>query len=94
MSSSYYYGSPDSREYGGSTYGSDGSYCPPDRGYIQTGPGPVRRGYPPIHVPPVKPYPADPYIDQFTLSEALMAGTLFRWLYDPYEKGWQPVLRS
>ncbi len=46
-------------------------YCPPS-------------GYPPINLPPVKPYPPDPYIDQFPLPEALAAGTLFRWLYDPY----------
>ncbi|MCG6197535.1 spore coat associated protein CotJA, partial [Anoxybacillus sp. LAT_38] len=25
------------------------------------------------------------YMDQFSLPEALVAGTLFRWLYDPYE---------
>ncbi|WP_019120534.1 spore coat associated protein CotJA [Brevibacillus massiliensis] len=43
-------------------------------------------GYPPIHLPPVKPYPPDPYIDQFPLPEALCAGTLFRWLYDPYDR--------
>lgn len=42
------------------------------------------QGYPPVNIPPVKPYPADPYLDQFPLSEALRAGTLFRWLYDPY----------
>ncbi|MGE5704440.1 MAG: spore coat associated protein CotJA, partial [Clostridia bacterium] len=44
----------------------------------------MHHGYPPVNVPPVKPYPPDPYIDQFTLPEALKAGTLFRWLYDPY----------
>ncbi|MBO8162352.1 MAG: spore coat associated protein CotJA [Brevibacillus sp.] len=42
------------------------------------------RGYPPINLPPVKAYPPDPYIDQFSLPEALRKGTLFRWLYDPY----------
>lgn len=46
----------------------------------------LRQAYPPVHLPPVKPYPPDPYIDQFPLPEALYRGTLFRWLYDPYEK--------
>jgi hypothetical protein len=51
---------------------------PPPLGYYSPG------GYPPINLPPVKTYPPDPFIDQFTLPEALCAGTLFRWLYDPY----------
>jgi hypothetical protein len=41
-------------------------------------------GYPPINLPPVKPYPPDPYLDQFNLHDAMRRGTLFRWLYDPY----------
>jgi hypothetical protein len=66
------------RAYGGSSHGSDGYYGRPSQIY-----GPT--GYPPINLPPVKPYPPDPYIDQFPLPEAICAGTLFRWLYDPYE---------
>jgi hypothetical protein len=58
------------RAYGGPYFGMGGYMRPP--------------GYPPINLPPVKPYPPDPYIDQFPLPEALAAGTLFRWLYDPY----------
>jgi len=42
-------------------------------------------GYPPINIRSVKPYPADPYMDQVPLPEALRVGTLFRWLIDPYE---------
>ncbi len=41
-------------------------------------------GYPPISLPPVRPYPPDPFINQFPLPEALRRGTLFCWLYDPY----------
>lgn len=46
------------------------------------------RPYPPIPFPPVKPMPKPPkdYSDQFPLREALMKGTLFKWLYDPYHK--------
>jgi hypothetical protein len=55
-----------------------GGFFPPPPGYFRP------RGYPPINLPPVKPYPPDPYIDQFSLPEALCVGTLFRWLYDPY----------
>jgi len=45
-----------------------------------------RRGYPPIIIPPVKPMPRSPfdYQQRFSLREALMKGTLFKWLYDPY----------
>jgi len=47
-----------------------------------------RRGYPPIPFPPVKPMPAPPadYLNQFSYSQALNKGTLFKWLYDPYQK--------
>lgn len=47
-----------------------------------------RRAYPPMLIPPVKPMPVPPrdYTDQFPYYEALEKGTLFRWLYDPYEK--------
>lgn len=39
-------------------------------------------------IPPVKPMPMQPYnyTNQFSLSEALEKGTLFKWLYDPYHK--------
>ncbi|GAA4716182.1 hypothetical protein [Brevibacillus fulvus] len=61
-----------------------------DQGYMPPyGPGVSgyqRHVYPPIHVPPAKAFPPDPYIDQFPLPEALQTGTLFRWLYDPYGK--------
>ena len=45
------------------------------------------RPYPPTPFPPVKPMPMPPkdYMDRFTLREALDKGTLFKWLYDPYE---------
>lgn len=36
-------------------------------------------------IPPVKPFPPDPYINQFPLNEVLKTGTLFQWLHDPYE---------
>ncbi len=73
MKSSYGSGSMEADgAYGGSAYG----------GYYQGYP-PI--GYPPINLPPVRPYPPDPYIDQYPLPEALERGTLFRWLYDPYE---------
>ncbi|MCF6094602.1 spore coat associated protein CotJA [Microaerobacter geothermalis] len=42
-------------------------------------------GYPPMNYPPVLPMPFDPFIDQFPLSVALKKGTLFKWLYDPYD---------
>jgi hypothetical protein len=56
-------------------------YYPPQVGYYPPGTG----GYPPVNLPPAKPYPPDPYMDQFSLPEALCTGTLFRWLYDPYD---------
>ncbi|GBF10945.1 spore coat associated protein CotJA [Tepidibacillus sp. HK-1] len=47
-----------------------------------------RRPYPPIPIPPVKPMPGPgrDYLDQYSLPKALEKGTLFKWLYDPYEK--------
>ncbi|WP_132767102.1 spore coat associated protein CotJA [Tepidibacillus fermentans] len=47
-----------------------------------------RRPYPPIPIPPVKriPLPPQDYTKQFPLDKALMKGTLFKWLYDPYVK--------
>ncbi|MFD2371189.1 hypothetical protein ACFSO0_14800 [Brevibacillus sp. GCM10020057] len=42
-----------------------------------------RKQTPPIA--PVKPCPPDPYINQFTLAEALQKGTLFPWLSEPEE---------
>ncbi|MFT9488088.1 spore coat associated protein CotJA [Tepidibacillus infernus] len=47
-----------------------------------------RRPYPPISIPPVKPMPGPgrDYLDQYSLPKALEKGTLFKWLYDPYEK--------
>jgi len=88
MSSSY---SSDNLPYRyGSTSGGGpvGGYYPPGPGMLPPPPPPPgyhRPGtYPPINLPPVKPYPPDPFIDQFPLPEALRAGTLFRWLYDPY----------
>ncbi|RNB91286.1 hypothetical protein EDM56_06820 [Brevibacillus fluminis] len=42
------------------------------------------RGFLPVSMPPTKPYPADPYIEQLPLAEALRKGTLFRWMHDPY----------
>lgn len=36
-------------------------------------------------IAPIKPYPPDPYINQFTLAEALQRGTLFPWLSEPQE---------
>jgi hypothetical protein len=56
-------------------------HFPPRVGFYPPGTG----SYPPVNLPPVKPYPPDPYMDQFSLPEALVTGTLFRWLYDPYE---------
>lgn len=50
-----------------------------------------KKPYPPIPIPPVKPMPMPPqdFSNQFSLSEALKIGTLFKWLYDPYhKKGW------
>ncbi|UFJ42016.1 spore coat associated protein CotJA [Brevibacillus humidisoli] len=70
MGNSYKGGSPEENR----ALGRRGRHWPPE----------VRRGYPPVNLPPVKPYPPDPYIDQFPLPEALRTGTLFRWLYDPY----------
>ncbi|MDF2680119.1 MAG: hypothetical protein K0R47_1309 [Brevibacillus sp.] len=35
-------------------------------------------------IAPVNPFPPDPYINQFKLSEALQTGTLFQWLHTPY----------
>ncbi|MFY0544505.1 spore coat associated protein CotJA [Brevibacillus sp. H7] len=79
--------------YGNSGMGPTGGYLPPPPPPPPGGmlpppppppPGYYRHGYPPINLPPVKPYPPDPFIDQFPLPEALCAGTLFRWLYDPY----------
>ncbi|WP_139489757.1 spore coat associated protein CotJA [Brevibacillus dissolubilis] len=66
-----------SRDFGSHTVGGHYGYVEP-HGFGRPG------GYPPINLPPVKPYPPDPYIDQYPLSEALRRGTLFRWLYDPY----------
>ncbi len=36
-------------------------------------------------IAPKYPFPPDPYIRQFKLSEALQTGTLFRWLHTPDE---------
>lgn len=46
------------------------------------------RPYPPIFIPPVKEMPKLPREsnNQFSLSEGLKKGTLFKWLYDPYNK--------
>lgn len=65
-------------------------YPPPQVGYPsgrypQPPVGCPDGGYRRINIPPVKPYPPDPYINQYPLPEALYKGTLFRWLYDPYE---------
>ncbi|MCK9906151.1 hypothetical protein MXD81_09490 [Microbacteriaceae bacterium K1510] len=100
MSSSFAHGSHDIRDFGSSNgiearYQGKGAvearYGGCYDGYEDRAPGGAygmggygRRGYPPITLPPVKAYPPDPFIDQFTLPEALMAGTLFRWLYDSY----------
>lgn len=59
-------------------------YPPTPMGYYCPTLGLYQRGHYSVPVPPVKPYPPDPYIDQFSLVEALQTGTLFRWLYDPY----------
>jgi hypothetical protein len=40
--------------------------------------------YPVMPIYPVMPMPFDPFCPQFTLSEAMNKGTLFKWLYDPY----------
>lgn len=40
--------------------------------------------YPPMPVCPVRPMPFDQLYPQFPLPEAIMRGTLFPWLYDPY----------
>lgn len=55
-------------------------YYPPQTWYFPPG------GYQRINIPPVTPYPPDPYINQFPYAEALAKGTLFRWLYHPYEE--------
>lgn len=53
-----------------------------------------RRQYPPMPISPVKPMPAPPqdYFDRFSPREALKKGTLFKWLYDPYEYQIQPPM--
>lgn len=47
-----------------------------------------RRAYPPVPIPPVKPMPSQPQqiMQMYNLREALLLGTLFKWLYDPYHK--------
>ncbi len=39
---------------------------------------------------PVQPMPFDPFCPQFTPEEALVKGTLFKWLYSPYHPQPQP----
>lgn len=52
----------------------------------------MRKGYPPVPFPTVKPMPAPPadYLKQFSYGKALDKGTLFKWLYDPYHKRYEP----
>lgn len=70
-----------------------GTMMPPSRNHMMQPSGNMQRqsgnlirphGYMPVSIPPAKPYPADPYMEQLPLSEALRTGTLFRWLNDPY----------